>query len=254
VQPDGTPRITNRLAGILATTKPHDLPPQVFIDAQRAVLDWLGSVIAGATEPAARMARRVATGLGTSGDATIVGGGRASAAVAAFANGVAAHILELDDIHKGSTVHGAAPIVAAALAVAEREHATGRACLAAVALGYEAAFRIGEAVNPSHYRFWHPTGAVATFGAAAAAGSLLHLTADQMVQALGSAGTRTIARAAMPRTRWRHSSCATSWWRWSSRAPDATWRWPRCVRSMQSQTATTWRSCSRHWVRNPTSR
>ena len=85
-------------------------------------------------------------------------GRTASAAAAAFANGVASHILELDDIHKGSTVHAAAPIIPAALAVAEREHADGRAFLAAVTIGYEAAFRIGEAVNPSHYYFFHPTG------------------------------------------------------------------------------------------------
>ena len=117
-------------------------------------------------------------------------GGRASAAAAAFANGVAAHILELDDIHKGSTVHGAAPIVSAAFAVAEREHASGEQFLTAVAVGYEAALRIGEAVNPSHYRYWHPTGTVATFGAAAAAGSILGLSAGQMMAALGSAGTQ----------------------------------------------------------------
>ena len=36
--------------------------------------------------------------------------------------------------------------------------------LLAVTLGYEAALRIGEAVNPSHYRYWHPTGTAATFG------------------------------------------------------------------------------------------
>jgi 2-methylcitrate dehydratase PrpD len=103
---------------------------------------------------------------------------------------VAAHILELDDIHKGSTVHGGAPIISAALAVAEREHASGERFLAAVAVGYEAALRIGEAVNPSHYRYWHPTGTVATFGATAAAGSLLGLTADQMLHAFGTAGTQ----------------------------------------------------------------
>jgi 2-methylcitrate dehydratase PrpD len=103
---------------------------------------------------------------------------------------VASHILELDDIHKTSTVHGAAPIVSAALAAAEREHASGERFLTAVAVGYEGAFRIGEAVNPSHYRFWHPTGTVATFGAAAAAGSILGLTADQMLNALGTAGTQ----------------------------------------------------------------
>ena len=116
--------------------------------------------------------------------------GRGSAPAAAFANGVASHILELDDIHKGSTVHAAAAIIPAALAVAEREHADGRAFLAAVTIGYEAAFRIGEAVNPSSLLFLPSDRYVATFGAAAAAGSLLKLTADQMVNALGTAGTQ----------------------------------------------------------------
>jgi 2-methylcitrate dehydratase PrpD len=113
-----------------------------------------------------------------------------SAPVRAFLRGVSAHILELDDIHKTSTVHAAAPVISAALSVAEREQADGRDFLLAVVLGYEAAFRIGEAVNPSHYRYWHPTGTAATFGAAAAAGSLLHLTPEQMLHALGSAGTQ----------------------------------------------------------------
>ena len=151
---------------------------------------WLGSALAGAVEPPARMAQRVVAGLGTSVEATIFAAGRSSAAGAALANGVASHILELDDIHKGSTVHAAAPIIPAALAVAEREHADGQRFLLAVAVGYEAALRIGEAVNPSHYRFWHPTGTAATFGAAAAAGSILGLNSEQMRDALGSAGTQ----------------------------------------------------------------
>ena len=121
-------------------------------------------------------------------------GGRASAAGAALANGVASHILELDDIHKGSTVHAAAPVIPAALAVAEREHASGRDFVLAVALGYEAALRVGEAVNPSHYRFWHPTGTAAPFGATAAAASLLRLDARQTLDALGSAGTQAAGR------------------------------------------------------------
>ena len=184
---------TRLLAGVLATTRFEDLPPDVAAHAQRAVIDWLGSALAGSIEKPARLAQQVAAGFGASDEATMFGGGRASAPASAFANGVASHILELDDIHKGSTVHAAAPIIPAALAVAEREHADGRAFLAAVALGYEAAFRIGEAVNPSHYYFFHPTGTVATFGAAAAAGSLLRLNADQMANALGSAGTQAAA-------------------------------------------------------------
>jgi 2-methylcitrate dehydratase PrpD len=128
--------------------------------------------------------------LGSSNDATVFSAPRSSAAGAALANGVASHILELDDVHKGSTLHAAAPIIPAALAVAEREHADGKAFILAVALGYEAALRVGEAVNPDHYRFWHPTGTAATFGATVAAGSILGLDAAQMLDALGTAGTQ----------------------------------------------------------------
>ena len=181
---------TRRLAEVLASTTPHDLGADTLTHARRAVLDWFGSALAGSIEAPAKMAQQIAAGLGHSDDCTIFPGGRGSGAAAALANGVASHILELDDIHKGSTVHAAAPVIPAALAVAEREHADGKAFLTAVALGYETAFRIGEAVNPSHYHFWHPTGTVATFGAAAAAGALMRLTPDQMAHALGTAGTQ----------------------------------------------------------------
>jgi 2-methylcitrate dehydratase PrpD len=174
----------------LSATRYDDLPPDVIEHTRRSVTDWLGSALGGSIERPARLAQQIAAGFGASDKATMFAAGRASAPAAAFANGVASHILELDDIHKGSTVHAAAAIIPAALAVAEREHADGRAFLAAVAMGYEAAFRIGEAVNPGHYYFFHPTGTVATFGAATAAGSLLKLTADQMVNALGTAGTQ----------------------------------------------------------------
>jgi 2-methylcitrate dehydratase PrpD len=181
---------TQQLADALAAAQFDDLPPNVVNDTRRSILDWLGSALAGALEPPARMARQVVGGFGTSNEATVFAGGRSSAAAAALANGVASHILELDDIHKGSTVHAAAPVIPAALAVAERERASGRDFLLAVTIGYEAALRVGEAVNPSHYRFWHPTGTAATFGAAAAAGSILGLAPKEMLDALGSAGTQ----------------------------------------------------------------
>ena len=186
----GTTAVTRELADFLANVRADDLPNAVIDDAKRATLDWLGSALAGALEPPARMAQRVAHSLGSASEATVLGAARASAAAAAFANGVATHILELDDVHKGSTLHAAAPVIPAALAVAERERSNGPAFTLAVALGYDAALRVGEAVNPSHYRYWHPTGTAATFGAAAAAGSLLQLTPRQMLDALGSAGTQ----------------------------------------------------------------
>lgn len=182
--------VSRALADVMARTRYEDLPPEVIEDARRSVLDWLGSCLAGAVEPPSRMAQRVVAGWGQSDEATVFGARRASAAGAALANGVSSHILELDDVHKGSTLHPGAPIIPAALAMAERERADGRAFLLAVTLGYDAALRVGEAVNPSHYRYWHPTGTAATFGATVAAGSLLKLNSAQMLDALGSAGTQ----------------------------------------------------------------
>lgn len=182
--------MTRRLAEMIAAAKFEDLPADVIEDTRRSVLDWLGSALAGSLERPARIAQTVVEGFGASNEATVFSSGRASAAGAALANGVASHILEFDDVHKGSTLHPAAPVIPAALAVAEREHADGRAFLIAVAVGYDAALRVGEAVNPSHYRYWHPTGTAATFGAAAAASSILGLDAARVVDALGSAGTQ----------------------------------------------------------------
>jgi 2-methylcitrate dehydratase PrpD len=182
--------LTRDFAAFLAAARFADLPTSVVDDAHRAILDWLGSALAGSLERPARSAQRAVASLGASGQATVFNAPRSSALGAALANGVASHILELDDVHKGSTLHAAAPVIPAALAVAERERASGEDFLLAVVLGYEAALRIGEAVNPSHYRFWHPTGTVATFGAATAAASLLKLDPSKTLDALGSAGTQ----------------------------------------------------------------
>ena len=186
----GTVGTTRALAEFLSDIAYGDLPPAVVDECYRATLDWLGSALAGALEPPARIAQRLVQGFGAGDESTVLGAGRGSAPAAALANGVASHILELDDVHKGSTLHAAAPVISAALAVAERERASGRALTLAIALGYDAALRIGEAVNPSHYRYWHPTGTAATFGAAAGVGSILRLTSAQMLDALGTAGTQ----------------------------------------------------------------
>ena len=185
-----SPGASEALASFVARARLADLPANVVEHTERAVLDWLGSALAGSLEAPAAMARVVARTLGTGDDASCFPGGRGPAASAALVNGIASHILELDDVHKGSTLHAAAPVIPAALAVAEREHASGAAFLLAVAVGYDAALRVGEAVNPSHYRFFHPTGTAATFGAAAAAARVLGLDAAQMRDALGSAGTQ----------------------------------------------------------------
>jgi 2-methylcitrate dehydratase PrpD len=112
-----------------------------------------------------------------------------SAPLAALANAAAAHVLEMDDLDRESISHPAAPIIATALAVAERDGAGGEALLDAIAVGYEVGIRVGEALGPSHYEHWHTTGTAGTLGAAATAARLGGLDVDGVLRTLGSAGT-----------------------------------------------------------------
>ena len=165
-------------------------PPAAARDAAaRAVLDTIGVVLAGASEPAARAVQRVV--MDSQGPCTILGlAASAGAGDAALANGTAAHALDYDDMCFVSLAHPSAPLVAAALAAAETAGASGRSLLDAYVVGFEIEARLGRAMNPRHYqRGWHCTSTIGTIGAAAAAARLLGLDAKAAGHALAIAAS-----------------------------------------------------------------
>jgi 2-methylcitrate dehydratase PrpD len=66
---------------------------------------------------------------------------------------------------------------------------SGNVFLRSVIAGYEVSTRIGVTVQPTHYNFWHTTGTVGTFAAAAAAATALQLDAEGCANALATSGT-----------------------------------------------------------------
>jgi 2-methylcitrate dehydratase PrpD len=181
--------LTEQLAAFVVAVEPTDLPPAVVDAAKYFLLDWLGSAMAGTNTPTGQMFLEHAAEQGP-GPSTVIGlDGQWNAQAAALANGALSHIVEMDDLHRASIVHPGAAVIPAALAVAEWQRTSGLGFLSATVLGYEVAIRVGEAVGKSHYRFWHNTATCGVFGAAAAAGRLLNLQVEQMVWALGNAGT-----------------------------------------------------------------
>ncbi len=184
--------ISERLAEFIQGTTVEKLPPPVIEMAKLCLLDWLGSAIAGSTAQPIRIVVEVIKGLGGKPQATVIpDGSKTSCHLAAFVNAASSHVVEMDDLHKPSVLHPAAPVIPAALAIAERDGLSGGDLLAAVVAGYEVAIRAGKAVGPTHYHYWHTTGTCGVFGAAAAVGKLLRLNREQFVWALGTAGTQT---------------------------------------------------------------
>lgn len=183
--------LTRRCAEFITGLKYESLPPEVIRMAKMCFLDFMGCVIAGSVTREGKIITDFTGEQGQAGEATVLGKWcKTSPLHAALANGYNCHIHECDDVHKKSVLHPGAPVIAAALAMAEAGHKTGKEFLAAVVAGYDVMIRIGEAVMPSHYYFWHTTATCGNFGSAAAAGKLLQLTAEQLVDALGNAGSQ----------------------------------------------------------------
>jgi 2-methylcitrate dehydratase PrpD len=105
--------------------------------------------------------------------------------------GALTHITETDDLHRASVSHPGCVVVPAVLSLGEKLGADAEQMLRAILHGFEAMCRIGAAVGPAHYRVWHNTATCGPFGSAMAAASLLGLSAQQALDALGNAGTQS---------------------------------------------------------------
>ncbi len=188
------PTIAETLADYAASLRTAPISAHVRHHASRVVIDWFACLLPGSLlPPATSLIEGLADELGH-GNA-IVYGPLAAAPIrtAALINGTASHIIEFDDIFRDAVYHPGCPTISAALAVAQSRNLSGDALVRAIIAGYEVSTRIGVAVQPSHYDFWHTTGTIGTFGAAAAAAVALGLDATQTAHALANAATMAAA-------------------------------------------------------------
>ena len=194
--------LTQKFAAFIAGLTCEKLPPEAISQAKERIMDTVGAALAGRGNwEYARNLEQVGLSLGT-GDYSIIGapGRRFPAARAAMIDAVYAHSLELDDGHKNAGCHAGAVVVPTALVMGQALGRTGREVIAAVAAGYEVTYRIAAHVNPNQInRGFHPSSNCGVYGAAAAAGYLMGLNAEQLAAALGQAGM--LASGTMEATR-----------------------------------------------------
>lgn len=184
--------VTTEIANVLVDRPFADLPPAAVHEAKRLVLDHVGVGLAGSERDSGAIVSAFAIGQGGPAQASVFGHtAKATALHAAFANAISSHSVELDDVDEEALFHYAPPVVAAARAVAELQGASGAEFLRAVVSGCEVMARLSRATNPQlRDRAFHTTPTVGVFGAAASAGLLLGLTAEQLVSAFGLAGAQ----------------------------------------------------------------
>ncbi|MCB6345306.1 MmgE/PrpD family protein [Enterocloster lavalensis] len=154
--------------------------------------DFIGVAIAGSAKKESGIWKEYYSGKLTAPQASTFQPGFSQMTVeqAAALNAVFGHVMDMDDVHNASITHLAVITVPTAFALGQQLGKSGKEIIEAVAAGYEAGARIGEAINPSSYKYWHTTGVVGAFAAGVTAAKLLGLDEEQMVNCLGSAGTQ----------------------------------------------------------------
>ncbi|MGE0005424.1 MAG: MmgE/PrpD family protein [Parvibaculaceae bacterium] len=185
--------VTRELARWVVGCAQGDVPAPVRAEAVRSFLNWTGCAVGGSAHETVTRALAAITPFAGPEQASVLGRrNRLDILNAALVNGMASHVFDFDDTHLKTIIHPSGPVAAAILALGEYQPVSGAEFLHAFILGVEVECRIGNAVYPAHYDIgWHITGTAGVFGAAAACGKLLGLSEQQMVWALGIAGTQS---------------------------------------------------------------
>lgn len=165
------------------------VPAEAVHAARIGIVDCVGTMLAGAREPAVELVATIATPAGGCNDAPgAVNGQRYGAADAALVNGVAAHVLDFDDVALAG--HPSAVLVPMILAEGYALQSSGQEALEAYLVGYElwahlAALEAGRL----HDRGFHPTAIMGTLACAAGAARLNKLSSEETAHALAIAAS-----------------------------------------------------------------
>ena len=185
---------TRQLAKFAFDTRFEDLPRELVEHYKVYVLDNIASGMAGSVQPWTNMIADMVRESEAKGLCTVMGKQwKTGLSGATLVNGAMIGGFETDHGSAPASGHPSGTVYPAAMTIAETAHKDGKSFILAMALGYEALCRIGEAATRAveDERGFHGPGTNGQFGAAVAAGKLMGFDAATLVNALGIAGTHS---------------------------------------------------------------
>ncbi len=168
----------------------EDLPKEAIDAAKKVMLDLSGVIIAGSSSLECIQVLDLVRGWGGKGESSIlVFGDRVPSPNAGLVNSVMGRAMDFDDVHEKAVLHPSVSVVPAALAVAELVgDVNGKEFITAVVLGVDLTCRLGMAPERGpNISGMSTTWQCGAFGSAAAAGKILDLNEDELLNALGIA-------------------------------------------------------------------
>jgi len=192
-------RITQELVNFVVKIKFGDLPESAVHATKRILLDSIGCALGSFVLPKARIILDFVEELGGKPQASIIGNGKTSWALAAFTNGELINALDYDILGPFGG-HVVPYVISPSLAIGERVNASGKDLIKATALAMEVGGRVWASLarhrilkeEPPYWEYserwsYSPT----IFGGVAGACNLLHLNEEKLMNAFGIGGTST---------------------------------------------------------------
>jgi len=166
---------------------------QVMHEAKTRVIDTIGCALGALDAPPVVSIRLLSSEMNGPGLKSSVWGSpmHIHPEMAAFVNGVACRYLDFNDIYLGVEACHPSDNLPAAWAVAESERRSGHELLTAVTVGYQIHCLLADTASLKEHGFDNVLyGAIA---ASVMAGILLHLTADEITEAIRITATSSVA-------------------------------------------------------------
>jgi 2-methylcitrate dehydratase PrpD len=185
--------IADQLVNNVVQTRFENLEKQYIEKAKVRVLDSIGCALAGVKGPGCGMMLELVRRWGGAEESTIIAfGGKAPAHNAAMMNSLLTRSFDFEPVEaegekKTSAAHISGTTVPTALAISERQAASGKDFIAALVTGDDLAARLGIASGFDFSLGWDNTGTINLFGATAIAGKLLGLDEKRLFNAFGIA-------------------------------------------------------------------
>lgn len=178
--------ISRRIADFSCQLSHENCPDNVIEKAKLLIVDGAGIALASTAYPFAAQTLKGIQRFG-SGERPIFGSAtQLPLRDAVLMNGILVHGLDYDDTHLQGVVHPTSSCFPCALGLAGHLGRSGRDFLTAYIAALEVSARLGMVVKGEMNQIgFHPTGVLAAFGCAVAAGRLFGLTAEQIAMAQG---------------------------------------------------------------------
>ncbi len=181
--------LSQEIAEYIFRTRYEDLPGSVISKAKDCIIDTIGVSLYGSKFEASKIALSVisqSTEREQAGTSVLGKRKKIFPPLAAFVNGIMAHVADFDDVLTVLRGHPSCVVLPSSLAACESAGKNGKDLLTSFVIGVEVAAKLGSLISWEQSMVgWHVTGTIGTIAAVAAASKGLALSVDKITNAIG---------------------------------------------------------------------